>query len=184
PRNVVNPYEPPYKLNFAGSSISNVEYKDYFGNVAWLNLTNNNIESISPTALPAILNIPKVYLQSNKLTTLPVLPQNCINRLTSIEEIEITNNLLERLDDGTFDDYFGNVAWLNLTNNNIENISLTALPAILNIPKVYLQSNKLTTLPFYFGIITTTELTLDNNPWDCSCGKVWFKHWLKSLKDR
>jgi len=51
------------------------------------------------------------------------------------------------------------------------------------MPVVFLHRNKMESLPSDVTVVnlTTVQLTLNDNPWKCSCDNGWMIAWLKSL---
>jgi len=55
--------------------------------------------------------------------------------------------------------------------------------SVIVTPEVFLHGNKIESPPFNVTEInlTTVRLTLNNNPWKCSCDNEWMIAWFKSL---
>jgi len=60
-----------YDLRFSGSSMKNLESRDYFVNASRLDVSNSQIETINDEAWRSLQRIDWVDLSGNRLTTLP-----------------------------------------------------------------------------------------------------------------
>ena len=81
----------------------------------WLNATNNLLESLEEFAMGEYPNLGKLYLQNNKLTSLPKL--NC-------QILDATNNLLESLEEFAMGEY------LDLQRLYLDDVKLLNLPGL------------------------------------------------------
>ena len=108
---------------------------------------------------------------------LPPLPKNHVRY-----KLDFSNNkLLRRLDHRP---YFVNTSILDVSNCALDNIDLNILQELLtNIQSVYLHDNQLAHFPREITRIhvSSASLTLNNNPWECSCSNQWMIAWMKSL---
>ena len=82
-------------------------------------------------------------------------------------------------------DYLTKSKILNLRNNKISSIDEEAWQFLSDVREVYLENNSLSQLAAFdlredAGL---QILSLFNNPWDCSCDKVWFKRWLRNVSN-
>uniref|UniRef100_A0A673BQA2 LRRCT domain-containing protein n=1 Tax=Sphaeramia orbicularis TaxID=375764 RepID=A0A673BQA2_9TELE len=130
-------------LNYSGSSFSHVHWSVFTNdtNIQILDLSNCNITHVDMSAT-GIFTLEKVYLNNNRLTT---LPQEFLSSQTSLMEVDLEGNLLLELPQGFLQDS-DSLQMLNLQGNQLQ-----FLP-----DSVLLKPNLL-------------KLELDGNPWDCSC---------------
>lgn len=111
-----------------------------------------------------------VDCRRRNLTTLPsILPNGMV-------ELRLEYNQIENL---TFSKNTENVTSLYASHNKLQRVSLTLkhFPSKLN--EIYLDSNKLTTLPNGFQNLTLSRINLQNNFFTCGCENRWMKSWLK-----
>jgi len=83
-------------------------------------------------------------------------------------------------------DYFRHTAYLDLSNSQLINIADDAWLQLINVDKIYLHDNLLTTIPSVENIsnFQFSVLSLYNNPLSCSCNQAWLKMSLNSVYDR
>ncbi|GAB6024281.1 TOLL-like receptor [Chamberlinius hualienensis] len=123
------------------SLITNVSFIDY-SNVTQLYLNNSLIEEIHHFALANMTKLKLLDLSHNQLTT---IEENTFNQLIHLEKLLLSNNKLNQLPDNSFD-------------------------SLKSIQLLHLHSNKLINYPVWkLEKISITELTINNNPWNCNC---------------
>jgi hypothetical protein len=83
------PFKAKYVLQFAGSRIDTVEYRDYFNNTKSLNVSRSAVTNVSDDAWRAFVQLSDVDLSSNHLTVLPTFLQS--ENLT-FQSISLHNN--------------------------------------------------------------------------------------------
>jgi len=96
------------------------------------------------------------------------------------------NRLLRRLNHRP---YFVSTSVLDVSNCAISVVDIDAWREIAKMQspfvatRVYLHSNKIESLPFEISRIdiTSVQLTLNDNPWECSCENHWMIDWFKSV---
>jgi len=146
-----------------------------------------------------------VYCSAGNLSSLPLdLPPlpGYYGQVTY--NLDFSNNkLLKRLD---YRPYFANTSILDVSNCAIDVVDLNVLrefPTMLSqlqncnffpqksvkpehFPKAFLHGNKIESLSSdVTGInLTSVRLTLNDNPWKCSCDNRWMIAWFKSLSSR
>jgi len=122
-----------------------------------------------------------VYCSSANLSSLPrelpPLPESNVRY-----KLDFSNNKpLSRLDHRT---YFVNASIFDASYCTLDHIDFNIWQELLtNVQSVYLHGNMLSQFPWEITRVnvTSTSLTLSNNPWDCSCSNQWMTAWLKSL---
>jgi len=92
------------------------------------------------------------------------------------------NKLLRRLEHRP---YLVNTSFLDVSHCSVEEISFDAWRELVNIGVVFLNDNALTKLPREYSEvnISSRSITLQRNPWDCSCDRSWMHDWLNSFSD-
>jgi len=143
-----------------------------------------------------------IYCSAASLSSLSVdLPP--LPRSHDMYKLDFSNNrLLQRLDHRP---YLANTSVLDVSNCAIDIVDLNALrefammpsgiydyptsmqkhnvtPPVV-MPVVFLHGNKIESLaPDVTAVnLTTVQLTLNDNPWNCSCDNKWMISWFKSL---
>ncbi|XP_029950653.1 toll-like receptor 3 isoform X2 [Salarias fasciatus] len=157
-------------------------------NLAFLDLSNNNIANIKDNLLEGLSNLKVLNLQHNNLAQLwkssnvggPVLflkntprlttlhldyngldeiPVEALKDLTNLKELSLSNNLLNSLKDSVFDN-LKSLKVFSLVKNSIT----TVRPEVFKAP-----------------LSNLSLLLMDRNPFDCTCESIlWFVTWLKS----
>jgi len=113
---------------------------------------------------------------------LPPLPNSYVRY-----KLDFSNNKLLRRLEGR--PYFVKTATLDASSCAIDVVDInvwreiTKMQSPLASPRVYLQNNKIKSFPFAITDvnITSVNLTLNDNPWECSCENRWMIDWFKSL---
>ncbi len=79
-------------------------------------------------------------------------------------------------------DYFRSASVADFRNNHIHSLNYSTLASLEATSVVLLDDNDLGYLdPNITDLdLTNMTLSLENNPWHCSCEDLWFKHWLLS----
>ena len=80
--------------------------------------------------------------------------------------------------------YLANVTILKLTNNKVERLKASTVKKLKRVEILFIDSNKLTTLPREIESLNLTTLALDQNRFKCDCTTKWIKHWLLKNKGR
>jgi hypothetical protein len=83
------PYRAKYVLQFAGSGIDIVEYREYFNNTRALDVSQSAVTNVSDDAWRALVKLSDIDLSSNQLTVLPNFLQT--DNLT-FQSISLHNN--------------------------------------------------------------------------------------------
>jgi len=127
-----------------------------------------------------------VYCSASNLSSLPLeLPP--LPKSYDRYNLDFSNNKRLRRLKGRL--YFVNTSILDVSNCAISVIDINAWKEIAKMqspfvtPQVCLQNNKIKSLqPDITGInVSSVHLTLNHNPWECSCENQWMIDWFKSL---
>ncbi|XP_068919301.1 platelet glycoprotein Ib alpha chain [Petaurus breviceps papuanus] len=117
-----------------------------------LDLSRNALESLSPEVLTGLGSLENLYLQGNKLRS---LPQNFLRATPKLQK-------------------------LNLANNYLQQLSADLLVGLENLNTLFLQNNHLSVLPLgFFGDHLLPYVFLHSNPWNCNCELRYLRHWLQ-----
>jgi len=125
-----------------------------------------------------------VYCSNANITVLPFeLPE--LPKSYTKYKLDFSNNrFLRRLGRR---DYFVDTSVLDVSNSRVQVAdSVLDWKVILQIPRLNLYGNRLTSFPqsIVSVNVTTDELNVDNNPWDCSCDSKWMSDWFGSVANR
>eukprot|EP00069_Balaena_mysticetus_P014224 bmy_08644T0 len=117
-----------------------------------LDVSFNELASLSPDALDGLSHLHELYLRGNKLKTLPP-------RL-----LQPTPKLKK----------------LNLAENGLSELPPGFLDGLEELDTLYLQRNLLRTIPKgFFGDLLLPFSFFHDNTWFCDCGILYFSRWLQ-----
>ena len=74
--------------------------------------------------------------------------------------------------------YLENVTSLYLSHNQIERLDEKTIDRLKRIQVLFIDSNKLTTLPRNIENVSFTRISLQHNFFRCDCKTTWMKQWL------
>ena len=120
-----------------------------------------------------------IYCSKTNLSVIPLeLPE--LPKSYTKYKLDFSNNrLLRRLGHRP---YFINTSILDVSNCDIDEIPLNIWKDISTMKRVLMNNNALKSLP---PAVTTiplrASLSLDRNPWACSCENRWMSKWLRLL---
>jgi len=121
-----------------------------------------------------------VHCPSSNFTTLPLrLP--LLPKSYAKYKLDLSNSKhLRRLEHRP---YLVSVSFFDISHCSLEEIDSQAWHALVNIGKVYLNDNRLVKVPREYSqvYITSQTISLERNPWDCSCERSWMNDWFNSV---
>uniref|UniRef100_A0A671LT97 Leucine-rich repeat transmembrane protein FLRT2-like n=1 Tax=Sinocyclocheilus anshuiensis TaxID=1608454 RepID=A0A671LT97_9TELE len=163
-------------------------------------LTKNHLSSI-PIGLPADLK--ELRLDENRIAD---IDEDAFQNVTTLQRLLLDGNLLEDegIAPGTFQGLVNlrelslarnslttpppllpgaSLTKLNLQENQMDTIEVTAFVGLSKLEKLDISSNQLQFLPpgVFDGLRNLRHLNARNNLWRCDCNIKWVIAWLRSL---
>ncbi|KFZ68289.1 Leucine-rich repeat neuronal protein 3 [Podiceps cristatus] len=120
------------------NNIANIEHSvDFPVNLTGLDLSQNNLSSVTSINLRKIPQLLSVYLEENKLTE---LPEECLSGLHNLQELYINHNLLSVIAPGAFIG-LNNLLRLHLNSNGLQMINRKWFEATPNLEILMIGEN-------------------------------------------
>ncbi|KAL2081794.1 hypothetical protein ACEWY4_021612 [Coilia grayii] len=163
-------------------------------------LTKNHLSSV-PIGLPADLT--ELRLDENRIAD---IPEEAFQNVTSLQRLLLDGNLLtdEGIAVGTFQELVNlrelslarnsltapppmlpgvSLLKLNLQENQISSIPVTAFAGLHRLERLDISNNQLRSLPqgVFDSLVSLRQLSVRGNSWHCDCSIRWVIAWLKSL---
>ncbi|XP_030628499.1 leucine-rich repeat transmembrane protein FLRT2 [Chanos chanos] len=144
-----------------------------------LRLDENRIAIIAEEAFQNVTTLQRLLLDGNLLVDEAIAP-GTFQDLSNLRELSLARNSLmtpPRLLPGT------SLVKLNLQENQIEDIPVTAFAGLHRLEKLDISSNQLQSLKqgVFDSLVSLRLLNVRNNLWRCDCSIKWVIEWLKSL---
>lgn len=192
------------ELHLDDNSISTVgveegAFREALG-LKMLFLTKNHLSSV-PIGLPVELK--ELRLDENRIAD---IPEEAFQNVTSLQRLLLDGNLLtdEGIAVGTFQDLVNlrelslarnsltmpppmlpgvSLAKLNLQENQMTSIPVTAFAGLHHLERLDISNNQLRSLPqgVFDSLVSLKQLSVRGNSWHCNCSIKWVIAWLKSL---
>ncbi|XP_009562730.2 leucine-rich repeat neuronal protein 3 [Cuculus canorus] len=120
------------------NNIAKIEHSvDFPVNLTGLDLSQNNLSSVTSLNLRKTPQLLSVYLEENKLTE---LPEECLSGLHNLQELYINHNLLSVIAPGAFKG-LSNLLRLHLNSNGLQMINRKWFEATPNLEILMLGEN-------------------------------------------
>ncbi|XP_063079382.1 leucine-rich repeat transmembrane protein FLRT2 [Engraulis encrasicolus] len=192
------------ELHLDDNSISTVGVEEgafrEAGNLKMLFLTKNHLSSV-PIGLP--VDLTELRLDENRIAD---IQEEAFQNVTSLQRLLLDGNLLT--DDGIAEGTFHELAnlrelslarnsltvpppmlpgvsllKLNLQENQITSIPVTAFAGLHRLERLDISNNQLKSLPqgVFDSLVSLRQLSVRGNSWHCDCSIRWVIAWLKSL---
>ncbi|XP_072348932.1 leucine-rich repeat transmembrane protein FLRT2 [Scyliorhinus torazame] len=144
-----------------------------------LRLDENRISTVSELAFRNLTNLQRLVLDGNLLTD-GGIAEGALEQLMKLTEFSLVRNSLTVPPPNIPG---GNLVKLNLQENQINQIPVTAFTQLKRLEKLDLSGNQLRMLlkGVFDGMTSLKQILLRNNPWYCDCNIKWVTKWLQSL---
>lgn len=143
----------------------------------WLHMANNTLTTLSPGSLDEVENLAILHLDGNKMATYPLM---AMSKLRVVEELTLSRNPMRIIPDLAFQSFGRYMERLHLDNMGLERFSNGAFTGATALKSLYLDNNRLRSLPRQMEYGTLTNITLFNNPWNCNCHLAPLRRWMDS----
>uniref|UniRef100_A0A3P9IGG8 Chondroadherin n=1 Tax=Oryzias latipes TaxID=8090 RepID=A0A3P9IGG8_ORYLA len=150
-------------------------------NLRWLHLNKNELQTLQPGSLDDVENLAVFHLDGNNFST---YPSAAMSKLRVVEELTLGGNPMKTIPDNAFQSFGRYMERLHLDNMDLEKFSDDAFNGVTAIKLLHLDNNRLKALPKSLKFGTITNMTLFNNPWNCSCQLHSLRRWLDSIESR
>ncbi|XP_067409271.1 leucine-rich repeat-containing protein 19 [Emydura macquarii macquarii] len=146
-------------------------------NVTILYLNNNSItlNDTDKKILQRFINLTELYLNENAIT---VLHNNSFCNLVKLTILDISHNCISTIEQAAFTG-LNQLSKLYLNHNKISQLDSDTFTTVKTLMVLSLADNLLK----YFDVKASFKLitvTLNGNPWHCSCGLLSLRKWLNT----
>lgn len=164
------------KLNLARNLLTTIVNSVfiYSQNLEILDLSFNQIRGIHREAFEGLQSLSELSFRSNRLENISMVPQN----LPALKSLDLSSNmLLTKLSNGMFPE---NIEKLDLSYNNISDITEYAFYSYQGLHILSLKGNRLTTLSMNDLAVPikrskTMMVYIAENPFNCDCELIWLR---------
>ncbi|XP_043940915.1 chondroadherin [Protopterus annectens] len=179
PKALFAPLQNLFILQLNDNRIKELKPGTFTGAVSlrWLHLSSNEISSIQPGSLDEVENLAIFHLNGNKLSSYPLA---AISKLRVVEELKLSHNPIEVIPDEAFQSFGRYLQELYLGNMGIQKFSDNAFSGVTALKAIHIENNKLESLPNNFPYSNLENMTLSDNPWQCTCQLFPLQKWLVS----
>ncbi|XP_062838966.1 chondroadherin-like protein isoform X2 [Anolis carolinensis] len=173
-----------FALHLEHNSISQIPDNALSGleKLHWLYLTGNRIAQVSPRALSQAKMLEKLHLDDNSLEEVPT---RSLRGLPTLSELKLSKNPIKYIKDNAFLPVSRSLQHLYLDNTGLEQISSGAFAGLgPKIRSMYLEKNKMHTVPDFSAFTALEVINLSDIPFHCDCQLLPLRKWLDKLNLR
>ncbi|XP_044311107.1 chondroadherin-like protein [Varanus komodoensis] len=173
-----------FALHLQHNSISQLPDNALAGmeKLRWLYLTGNRIAQMAPKALSHAKILEKLHLDENSLQEVPT---SSLRGLPMLIELKLSKNPIKYIGNNAFLPVARSLQHLYLDNMGLEKMSAGAFTGLgRKIKSLYLEKNKMDSLPDLHGFTALEAINLSDVPFSCNCQLLPLRKWLDKLNLR
>ncbi|XP_075034008.1 chondroadherin [Mixophyes fleayi] len=183
PKGLLSPLFNLFIFQLSSNKVRELKAGTFAGakDLRWLYLSDNEITTLQPGSLDEVENLAIFHLDGNQLTSYPL---TTISKLRVVEDFKISRNPIKVIPDFAFQSFGRYMESMSMDNMGVEKFSEKAFVGVTTLKTLNIEGNKLTLLPANAPFSTLQNLTLANNPWQCSCQLAAVRRWMDSSRSR
>nr|ABB21076.1 variable lymphocyte receptor A [Eptatretus burgeri] len=143
-----------------------------------LSLGNNQLQTLPEGVFDQLVNLAELRLYRNQLTS---LPPGVFDSLTKLTYLTLSQNQLTSLPSGIFDK-LTKLTDLRLSSNKLQSLPKGVFDKLTELRTLEMRNNQLRSVPkgAFDSLSSLSLVTLDDNPWDCSCNDIlYLSKWIR-----